>query len=347
MRVLVTSCETHAEAWRHQEQMLRDLWTRSSRRHTLTENPAEADIILIGNIREEDWHRSFRENPLIAKYPNKCFGLADFDDPLLFLRGIYTSATRRMPFAKRARSGAYTLYHSDFQNPCIVDRGGLVADEEKTYLFSFLGRRGHSVRDAILDHAYERPDVLVRDTSSFNLFTHLNAGKREKQQAFVETLKRSKFALCPRGNGAASIRLFEAMRMGVAPIIVSDDWILPTGVDWESCALFVKERDVAQIERIAAAHESRWREMGEAAAAAYQACFSEESYFDYIVDNCVAMKTQQWIPESVFWHMRGLFLFGYKATRRIRSKLNRRRAPQIRPNAPEVEHRDWPSAAKI
>ena len=38
------------------------------------------------------------------------------------------------------------------------------------------------------------------------------------------------------------MRLFEAMRLGVAPIIASDDWVYPRGPDWSACSVVIKER---------------------------------------------------------------------------------------------------------
>jgi hypothetical protein len=58
------------------------------------------------------------------------------------------------------------------------------------------------------------------------------------------------------------------------------------------------------LEEIAAAHESRHREMGFLARQAYEKCFQEEVYFNYLVEQCAAMKRAQVIPESVYWALR-------------------------------------------
>jgi len=49
-------------------------------------------------------------------------------------------------------------------------------------------------------------------------------------------MARSKFVLCPRGVGRGSYRVFETLCAGRVPVIVSDDWQLPDGVDWEAIA---------------------------------------------------------------------------------------------------------------
>lgn len=319
MRVLVTSCETSEGAWRHEEMILRRMWTVSSRKHVLTEDPADAEVIIIGNLREENGYRALLENPVINKYPDKCFAHFDGDEPKLFLRGIYTSVTTRGRLDARFRSGSYALYHPDFQNPLVRDRGGEIPAEEKRYLFSFVGRNCHPVRAKIFAQPFTRPDVLVRDTSDFNVFTHASDGKSERQRQFVEILKQSKFALCPRGNGAASIRMFESMRMGVAPIVISDSWVRPSGVDWEKCAIWIQERDIPKLQEIAESHEGVAAEMGRTAADTYERCFSERAYFDYVVDTCAEIMEGQRVPERYYWGVRRLVRAGYT----FRSRLAR------------------------
>ena len=46
---------------------------------------------------------------------------------------------------------------------------------------------------------------------------------------YLETLKRSMFAICPRGDAPSSFRLFEAISCGTVPIYVSDQHIFPYG----------------------------------------------------------------------------------------------------------------------
>lgn len=319
-RIFLTSCETHEGAWRHQEERLRALWERSSRTHTLADSPEEADLIIIGNLRDENWLRSLRTHPVVNRYPSKCFVVEDRDDPMPLLRGVYTSATRNLWCKSRYRSASYGLYHPDFQNPHIDAYQGDACARPKKYLFSFTGRACHPVRAGIFAAYSDRGDCHVRDTSDFNLFTHQSEGKAEQQRRFVEVLEASKFALCPRGNGAASIRLFEAMRIGVAPIIVSDDWILPNGPDWPSFALSVREADVAEIGRLAEKSESRYAEMGRKAAEAYAQFFAEDVYFDYLIEQMLDIRRRQFVPEVVHWRMRNVKVFWW----RLKCAISRR-----------------------
>jgi hypothetical protein len=131
------------------------------------------------------------------------------------------------------------------------------------------------------------------------------------------------------------MRLFEAMKLGVAPVIISDKWILPKGPDWHKFSLIIRERDIPNLESIVTQNECRYEEMGKAAREAYLSFFSPEVYFDYVVDRCIEIHNNQIIPEKVFFkfvtlpiYNAGLFYI------RIKSFLKRTLALPIvrRPN---------------
>ncbi|HLP03133.1 MAG TPA: exostosin family protein [Opitutaceae bacterium] len=320
MKMLPTSCETHAGAWRQHERGLRALWARSSRRHQLVDDPAAADMIVIGNIRRERAYRSLRLHPLVRRFPEKCFGMSE--DWLLhpLLRGLYVNAHRGLPFRGRFRTGSYALYHPDFKNPLIEGYVGHAYLAPKRHLASFCGRDCHPVRAALFAQRWQRPDVFIYDTSDFNAFTHNAAGKAPWYEEYLHTMEASKFALCPRGTGAASIRLFEAMRLGVAPVILSDAWIFPRGPDWASFALRVPEREVGRIEALLCEREPDYAELGRRAQAAFRRFFSEDSYFDYVVDQLAAIAREQKVPEAVFWKLRHVHAACLSLHRRLRRR---------------------------
>jgi hypothetical protein len=52
----------------------------------------------------------------------------------------------------------------------------------------------------------------------------------------------SYFALCPRGVGSTSYRFYEAMQLGVVPVLIADEDTRPfrKQIDWETCSVFCK-----------------------------------------------------------------------------------------------------------
>lgn len=99
------------------------------------------------------------------------------------------------------------------------------------------------------------------------------------------------------------MRLFEAMQMGVAPVIISDGWILPNGPAWGEFAIVLPE-DTDELEALLIAREPYYEEMGRKARAAWERFFAVDSYFDYLVDQAIDIRRTQWGPERQYWRLR-------------------------------------------
>ena len=67
---------------------------------------------------------------------------------------------------------------------------------------------------------------------------------------YGDVLSSSKFAICPRGYGTGSIRLLEALKAGVAPVVISDEWIPPGDPLWQEFCLTLPEADIHQLENV-------------------------------------------------------------------------------------------------
>ncbi|HXM63310.1 MAG TPA: exostosin family protein [Terriglobales bacterium] len=160
-------------------------------------------------------------------------------------------------------------------------------------LFSFLGNSQIALRREILK--LKNPRAILEDTSTFNAFF---AEERTNNHArYANVLRRSKFVLCPRGSGTSSFRLFETLRAGRVPIIISDQWVAPEGPNWSSCSLQVQERNIAEIGPLALNMEGRWPEMADAARQVWNDWFSDEVLFDRFGDALAAILERRVIPE--------------------------------------------------
>ena len=72
-------------------------------------------------------------------------------------------------------------------------------------------------------------------------------------KAYKDMLSKSVFALCPRGYGYTSFRLFEGMLMECIPIYIWDDkMVLPFSdeIKWEEFCILVKTKDIKRIPEI-------------------------------------------------------------------------------------------------
>ena len=305
--------------------MLREHFPRGDASLVLTENPGEADVILIGNPRpENDWAK-LRACEMVRRFPAKSFVLNDADEVPRYCQGIQTSLTRSVWNFGRFRSGSYFLFHPDFKNPHVERwfenrRARTVATPPaKEYLASFSGRNCLPLRSRLLALPWKREDVFIRDTThSFDNFTHHPLGKGPAQEGYFNIAIRSRFLLCPRGNGAASIRFFEAMQLGVAPVLISDDWVLPEGPDWSRCMLRVPEDQLDRLEAILERNEARAAEIGAEAQRAYERFFHGEAYVRYLIAAaCDIQRTRTAVPEAWFRFTWAPSLLAKKVGRRL------------------------------
>lgn len=108
----------------------------------------------------------------------------------------------------------------------------------KRYLASFVGRLDtHPIRWDMEAALRERSDVSILDG---------DLGTR----AFVKRVLQSHLALAPRGYGGSSFRFYEAMQLGVVPLLLGDIDTRPFKrfLPWEDASIYVK--DVAELSGI-------------------------------------------------------------------------------------------------
>jgi len=211
--------------------------------------------------------------------------------------------------------------------------------QEVPYLYSFIGSLDTA---PVRHHLATLPHfgAFFQDISadySRALYGTMDADEmRNCRRRYVEITHASKFVLCPRGLGVSSVRLFDTMRMGRVPVILSDDWVEPIGPDWNQFSLRVRERDFAQIPTLLKEHEADAVEMGLLARATWEQWFADEVAFHRVVEWCLAIKrrrriSEKWARLPVYaqflrpFHFRHLLRTKREALSR---KINCRRAPQ-------------------
>ena len=69
---------------------------------------------------------------------------------------------------------------------------------------------------------------------------------------FINSSLESKFVLCPRGYGASSFRLYEAMQLGVVPVYISDRFWLPFTheLNWNEFCVLITEHHIENLYEI-------------------------------------------------------------------------------------------------
>lgn len=300
--------------------------------HRITDDPASADVILFAESYGGGWHfERVRQHPLTRRYREKCFIFCSNPFVIPFLPGIYTGIDKRWA-SRRTVSGFYLdvpkSRFTTFTPP----------SDDVPYLFSFMGSVGTAPVRQNLQRLVHPRSFFQNTAADFSRALHGEMDPREQQdyqRRYAEVTKASKFVLCPRGLSVSSIRLFETMRMGRAPVILADDWVEPPGAAWDAFALRIREADWQDIPEILESHEHSAVTMGERARAEWVEWFSREVAFHRIVESCLAIRDRRLIPEQLArWPVYLQYLRPFHF-RKVASRVARNlRQPLTRPAAP-------------
>jgi hypothetical protein len=252
--------------------------------HQLVSDPAQADIILfIENARYHDdfFFRKLINHRLVKKYPTKVFMYNPHDLPWFVLPGLYPCIPRQQYDSSRVASSPYLevvneFITCDFSNP-------------PKYLYSFFGAPSSNVRRKLFEIPPHPRSMMLASPQ------HIFFGKekpKSPQVQYADLMGDSKFVLAPKGIGTSSLRLFEIMKAGRVPVIISDNFIFPSGPDWDNCSVKVSEADVLKIPSLLESLEDSWPGKSKAARKEWENFFAPDTIFNYFIDRLGELKQQ-------------------------------------------------------
>ena len=293
--------------------------------HSVASDPEAADLIIFAEFYGAgSYFERLRRHPLVRKYREKTFLFCANPFVIPLLPGVYAGVEKRWS-SSRTRPGFYLgrtrNEFTTFSPPT----------DDLPYLFSFMGSiRNAPVRRRLATLSHPR-SFFQNTTEDFDRVLYGKMDKRERldyDRRYAELTKASKFVLCPRGLSAASIRLFETMRIGRVPVILSDDWVPPVGPLWEKFSIRVAEREFARIPHLLEQRESEAVAMGELARKAWEEWFSDEVLFHRLVESCLDIQRKRRIPENLArwpaylqflrpFHLRRLLGTQYRALKQL------------------------------
>ena len=252
--------------------------------HQIVNDAAAADIIIFCDAGPLPCGLSLLQNSLFRRFPWKCFVYDAKDEPNYWYRGFPVSGVKDRCSTKLHRGAAY------INNRSYAGSKQLVFPESETHLFSFCGAtETHSVRK-IIKNLFNHTGCIF-DVPRSVTQTAAMAGDSNTMEFLYFKLesicKDSLFVLCPRGYGVSSMRIFEAMSMGRAPVIISDSWIPPFGPVWSEFSIRIKECEVSKLPQVLEARRHQAFSMGYAARAAFEQWFSLEHHFTTTIDACI------------------------------------------------------------
>jgi hypothetical protein len=255
-------------------QLLKDLVAnysiKSSPSLTLVGDPSDAELILLADTGYFGWSDLVASIDRCSVFDGKyVLTINNSDWPYPVFDGFYPSLTRHWP-------GAFSWAFYLDPTSIYIERGQMY---QRKFLYSFVGRaRTHRIRRQLLAlDTVDCPCIDIDDIPQRLVnFDYYNSYNR-----FIYN---SHFVLCPRGFGASSIRLFEVMRAGRAPVIISNKWIAPPLVDWSSFAIRINEDDILSIPNVLARHKDEAEERGRLAKQEYDRYFCSDVYLETIIN---------------------------------------------------------------
>lgn len=243
--------------------------------HTLVDDPAASDIILFLEHHpvSDPYFFKVMNHELTQRFYHKVILYTDSDNPLALIPTISPSFEKKFYNPHRERSGPYIGRHTENTSISYSKER-----KEPEYLFSFIGAsRTHPVRNEILNIKFD--NCFLKDTSDKYLWELSGEEKLLFEKQFIQVSHNSCFVLCPRGHGVNSYRLYETMEMGIAPVIISDQWIPMEGPQWDEFSIRIPEKNIAELPEWLLKNRSRAFEMGEIARKNWEKWFSKEVCF--------------------------------------------------------------------
>ena len=267
--------------------------------HVLTDDPTEADIILFAEREEAAGAHleRVRRHEYVSAHREKCFVFNPRYKGIPILPGIYACIPKRWYDQRRVRSGHYPEVG---QNDIFGYSPPMTTAD---YLYSFVGVKWTApVRRKIFElPSHSRGLLLDTSDEEINIRKSAEVGKEELfyMKRYARISKSSRFVLCPRGIGVSTLRLFECMRMGRAPVIISDQWVPPQGPRWDEFSIRIREGDVDRLPSLLASREGDAVEMGLHARRAWESWFSFEASFHRVTEWCLELQESRVLPERL------------------------------------------------
>jgi len=106
-------------------------------------------------------------------------------------------------------------------------------ESEKSIDYSFIGSNTHEIREQLIDEL-GNSDVMFAKIPIENYYNYL---------------RKTKYALCPRGYGITSFRMAEAMAFGCVPVYISDEFWEPFNIPFDY-GIKVRPHQIKQIPEI-------------------------------------------------------------------------------------------------
>ena len=262
------------ETWHRRELETRLASAATGNEAILAASPETADCILttVSHYNFGPGGRIFRVDPLQPPHGHPpTFVWYASDHPTGRLPGFYCSLPLPLFDPRLHRTFCYPFRYNECVQP--------FDQSDARYLYAFIGGLTSGLRHRLLTSlaASDHPDERLIQVQSGPWDRMFDRSGIAPKAAYAEALRRTRFFLCPRGNGVSSIRLFETMQAARVPVIISDAFVPPADIDWGTCSVSIRERDIDSLPTILRERAADWPVLARAARRVWESHFSDEA----------------------------------------------------------------------
>ena len=268
------------------------------------QSPDKADAIIIQENNEYKDHRYINKllaDRFVSNYIDKIFTISEDDSATGVFRGLYASIPKKRFDRRFHRAVPYIRFANEY----------VFTNQQKVnaaYLAGWFGNiKSNPIRKQLVEKWEGDPAFSIKHTHSW-----YNHGDDEKK-AYVALVLNSKFSLCPAGWAPPSPRIYESMALGRCPVIISDEFVKPQGLNWEEFALFYPENCVTKIDVFLRKHEEQFQQRGQKAKENWDRFFAGDALKQYYAKSLLELiastpqtnaeeEKKRWLSFETFWN---------------------------------------------
>lgn len=253
-----------------------------SRHHCEVLDPDEADaVVFLESNRFKSRHDIdlFARTDLLRQFCHKSFTINYSAHPLPLLPGLYVSLPQGSYDVRWARAIPYP-----FPSPNPKLSGIEPLNDTPCVDVSFRGALSHPVRGILVEVLKKYPEL-----GSCQIINRWFDHSFDEQVDYIHEISSSRFVLCPRGLATSSYRLYESIQIGSVPVVISDDWVPPDGIDWHACTLRVSEDRLNELPDLLKTAKHRWPAMKVEVSRVWHHKLRDEVLADTIFDQLDAL----------------------------------------------------------
>lgn len=238
----------------------------------------EADAIVIEekySFKNFRYIRQLKTDPIFKQYADKIFTINKDTHATGLIKGLYYSLPK-----KRFNPEKFAIvpYFTSYNELILTEK----AEITPYYSACWMGNtRSNVIRKKIVMLYENDRDFNIKTTTSW--YDH----SIDEKKRYIDYLQNAKFSLCPAGWVPNSHRIYESMALRRCPVIIADQYVPPSGPEWESLALFISEKKLSSIKKILDSRQADFEKLGENAYRAWEKFFSPQSVCKYYVNQLI------------------------------------------------------------